>query len=857
MDVLFTSTLWVLVFLGFAVLLPGVAIRVAFLSRVSAFGNFSSPSRPGDWACEALACGSAWSGLLLLVFQETLLPLGLANVISFPGTLLIGNVLLLGVAVGITRPGGLRPWREPIEGLLRGLARPDIAIGVLVSVAIGAFSLLQFPYAVDNSALYWVARVAATPGAAGEGNEGAIGYLAWLCGAGVLAWPEISPSTIGAAAKIPLHLLAFFTAVRLCAIHPLTRKRGMPILLYLLFLPSFAGDYGLIQTGKETVFSILFIIAAMATGLEGNRAGSRREQQWFGPFAALLSLAIGFGAIAIPYGGLYLLLLLVFGGPIRRRAELVVLVGAFTLVPLPYTFSAMLHWSYPAALLGFAGLVVGVFLLRNFLNRGSEAVERWLFPTDRRRRIIEMFLFIMSLGIVAWLLPVRFDPRPLFPIDGESDFHAIFLECRFNGVLPPYYGYLAIGGMILSLWPYPRSGGTPSTFVLFSFLFIALIPVLAVVHLGVTSLPFHPQKLWDLAKDIPNWTWGFLAAYAVILLPLLIFDVLLAPLAERRGRRARIATGLAGPAVLVGLSFLHFRALAYQGSLDRLLGLPDAAFFTSVGGHREANLALVSEALVRDLGNPGNQTPPILLVDREARFADRFSEMIASGIQLEVAPFLDGGILAQDERRHHYLAADRSRLGNWWEREAPSRFVEELVAFPMGDSLFRVRELEAGEAPELRLAPAAPFPPMSQKLDHLWRGAPQVNWTQLVVAPRRTRNGAPFFWGAPEGVLWISPDESSSESIVLELKIRFLRSSPGTIELSSPALPAPLVLTAESRKAILELDPNLNSPECHFYGRDWVPLYFRFDGEVRYEEGFDYPKIYQIERLDVFGYSYL
>ena len=86
-------------------------------------------------------------------------------------------------------------YREPLERLIRVLARPDILVGLLVATGFGLFSLLQFPYAVDNSALYWIAQASADPGSAGQGNEGAIGYLAWLSGPCLLAWPGIAPAT--------------------------------------------------------------------------------------------------------------------------------------------------------------------------------------------------------------------------------------------------------------------------------------------------------------------------------------------------------------------------------------------------------------------------------------------------------------------------------------------------------------------------------------------------------------------------------------------------------------------------------------------------------------------------------------
>lgn len=855
MEALLQAVVLVNLHLAGCVWLPGIAWRLLFPAVPDPEGSLET--RPGNWAMQALALGALWAGGQLLLIFGWLRPMWDGTPVDLLGAVHASNLTLV-AAVAFRRRGELRDRLAPLRNLWRIWRRWDIGTGILLAALVSAFAIVQFPYAMDNSALYWVSHATANPEANLKACEGALAYLGWLYWPSLLAWPDLAPATIGTAAKLPLNLLALFAIRRLCALHPATNRPGIHLLVYLGALTAFIGDYGLLQTGKETVFSILFLFASLATLMRDLPGGRDEDRDWTA--AGLLALAIGTGSISVPYGAIFVALALHLAGPPASPSRLAFKLALAIALPAAFAFATMLRLPLAASLAAWAVLI----LIIRFVPGPIDGWFRLWYRLHRgpRRRAGECVLLLGSMAAVALLFPVHFDPISYYPLDGKAGFSDLFLRSWNNGVLPPYVGFVAIAGMLSVLLPSRDDSPRGALVALFAFPFVTLLPSLLVIRHGNIPLPFAPLKLWDLVKDIPNWCWGILANFAAFFLLVRSAGLLEGRLARFRPRWIS-RPGRFGAAFVGVVAAGHFGLMATGGRLAVLTRWNQAPLLTSVGGNRTPEMALMSEKLVQRLAAmpPGSAGP--LMVEMTSVFAGRYWDLNGSGLPVVKRPYFDPAVqpdaLETEEEDTFFLIAKRDRLIAWWrEGHGASRHWEELIGFPDGDSLLHVRPLAPGEtSPSIQLTELPPFGVMPQTFASALGLAPQVHWDTLAVAPLRTKEGDSYLWGGPSGTIWVALDRSPPSHPRWEIKARFVGGATGTLVITSPSLKAPVTLSPGTRqfKGPLELPSLPAAPE--FYGRRWVPFHFRFEGELRYEAGFAYPKTYQIDRFIVFGTPFI
>jgi hypothetical protein len=837
--------------LFFCVFLPGWAIRRLCLDRAKIGEGIDGV---GTQAVEALAIGTLWS-----MIQFGVLYLITPAVGSFPVSLIkYGTDAATVVGCGWLARGLV----GSLLTLLRRLCRPVNLVGTLVASMYGAFALLQFPAGTDNAALSWIAVAAVDAQHLFEETQGSPAYLSWLYWPAQLTWPHPGPATIGASAKIVLNVLAFFVAKRLCYLWPATSKGWMAILLYVLILFTFAGDYGLTVSGKETPFGVLFLFAAMACMGRARPMEEDEFRRHARESAAWLTLAFGFGAITIPYAAAYLSLALMLLPPMRDYARFLLYLAGGTALPLIFSVTSMVHKPLWQVSLAWAVGVIALHASRSWVNQ----IISWGSSLARNhRRIFETGVVLGLIFAVYLALPVTYEPCLRAPLDGLVDFKKLFITDD-NSMMPWFINVLAFFGFLIVLCRSNPGRAGAGLVVLMAFPFACLLPTLLVAHAAEFPIPFHPQHLWDLAKDVPHWCWGIISQFFALVAVATTAEGLGSLVARRWSRQTWIRDLTMATTVLI-LSGLYLGHQYITGRVGHLTRWHTSSFLTTVGGHHNHSLAAFIHAFLSHQST----------VDACTRFKFRrfyvdpsaggpgiyYTELATSGADVIMDEGLDlhfGDTRSETLHASGYLIAPRHRLiSHFAERELDFVF-EELTSIKGGDSLFLFHRVQKPQG-TLKLNEPAPFSLGSPTVaGNLGLAAPgtDVQWDNLASTKLRIREGTDtYLWCNQSGTIWVALPPHPTTSSELRLHLRFSKGIKGTVRVTSPLWEQPLILNPESRAIQITL-PSDRLTQCAWhYDRQWMPLEFTYEGDLKHHERLGYLQSYCLEKLEVFGRKFI
>ncbi len=450
----------------------------------------------------------------------------------------------------------------------------DVAgrIQCVAALLFGFLAVLYFPHGLDNTAIGWVTH-SVNKLQPLQDSQGAPSYIGLLFLPGFLMDGMAPVPTIAAGFKILLSLLLAAASRRLVEVVMACtsiseRHRGWyALMLQLMVWATFFGKYGVFETGKETPFAILllFVFAAELIAAEGAPAeGASRRWYWL---AALpLASAVGFGAMAVPYGFILTATFLLFSVGRIRPFRFGFCCLALSWLPLVFSFHAMADWSWSRSL----ALLTLPLLLFGFADRvfGRIVAERVpILPNW-----IPWLVLTISLAVIAFLLPIKFH-RGYFPLDGTTGLiQLVFHQNKF--VLPGLFGMMVVMAS-------PRMRGNAGMLTLMAFPSLALVPALVIARWYTElEIPIHPQNVWDWAKDIPNWVSGIYFG---------LFAVLAFGFLGQRSKGMRYPLRYPVPATIGLLLLVVMGVTAKQYvKLVKARGFPT---YTAIGGHHDRLLA--------------------------------------------------------------------------------------------------------------------------------------------------------------------------------------------------------------------------------------------------------------------------
>jgi len=447
----------------------------------------------------------------------------------------------------------------------------------VVALLFGAAATLLMPHGLDNSAVGWLAKFLGNSQLPLDVSQGAISYISLLT-IPALVLKGIAPvPTLAAGLKIALSLLLAIIARRMVEAVVAITKTGEAVhvgwcslALQLIVLSTAMGKYGVYDTGKETVFAMVFFFA-LAGELILCEAKSRL---WYFRVGIVASAAIGFGAMAVPYCVILLATYVVYSwgsiNPFRLAASCLLC----TFPTLVVSIHAMLDLSWAVSSIV---LLVPLIAFGSLMIWGQRFSRDDAFVSSRRGISFAMILFAASILAAAFMMPLKFHIG-YFPLDGEATFlNLLMFFNKFDMV-----GFLGIACFLLSRKFQKGNAGIIS---LLCFPFFCAVPALVMANFyDALNVPLHPQNVWDWLKDIPRWISGmYLGVFCVI--GWLTFQ-------NRRSFRFANVHWLQPSivaAVFALLLFIDARLIAKRVEHH---GLPT---YTAVGGHQDPELARFTE----------------------------------------------------------------------------------------------------------------------------------------------------------------------------------------------------------------------------------------------------------------------
>ncbi|HEX5102991.1 MAG TPA: hypothetical protein VFV87_04230 [Pirellulaceae bacterium] len=555
--------------------------------------------RPGEaLSClvsRVLALGSLWLMVWFFAVNPAMLQW------RVPPHWLTAALWLIGLAALVA----LVTWRrrdfsEVARQLAREAAQPLTLAVVLLAMGVAALGIFRCPYALDNAALGWTGRALDGSITSFGDSQGSPAYIALLYFPAAVTWPGIPVPTTGAALKIPLCLLAALAAMRLAASLPFRFPRAIGAGLFLVLIGSFFGVYGMFETGKETPFGIALLMIFVGELLDADS----REWAWAVRAGLVLCAAFGFGAITIPYAIPLVGIFLAANIGRVRTFEFSFWLLACTALPLVFSIYAMTH----VALWKAAVLVAVLTTICAALSR-----LRWRLPAPPAHWVsaAAVIVALVCLAGIYFALPVRYTvPHP--PLDGQTGFFQLWADS--DRVLHDAIIVAGFVGLLASCF-LPGFAHRPGLIALALFPFATLLPVLIIAQFPDWKPPFHPQHVWDLAKDVPNWCFGFYFGLFALIAVEAVGRVIEHVVQRRAVAGGKLAARL--PAWLPQAIVTAAGVLALATTLDRPhirhgYHLKRPAHFTRVGGHQDPLFARLVERFATEQKPParpvrGNQ----------------------------------------------------------------------------------------------------------------------------------------------------------------------------------------------------------------------------------------------------------
>ena len=824
------------------VFLPGLVLS-QLLRRKEAL-----PEPNGGWVILAAAAGSIWATLQFYVINQAAvwgLPPGGMQAAKYLSDLAL---IVLG-------------WRKMPANYGSALLRQLIGLfwnrenlpGILIAVVFSIYAQIQFPFASDNAALYWLSRAVVAPHNslfwATQGSPTYIAILYWPC---LLLWPVAMPAAVGASAKLALCLLAFFSVKRLCYVFPSTARFWVPPLAFLTVLTSMLGDYGLLDTTKESVFAAFFMFAGFARLVHEDEKDSAFQVSH--EAGALFSLAIGFGAITFPFIAVFLAIWFVINRRVKEIAGFIFIIGAWILIPLTFTLGMMIAKN--AGVLS-AAVTIGVLLV-GVARAPINNLYGKILPTLSKVHpwLLETVLFVAIIGLDVLLLPFKFEANPLDPVDGKTTFWGMF--CGTGDLyLPPYVQLLGfIGCLALTLRRNKPGSDGAGLAALRIYPFATLLIVLVIMHAHFQKLPIAPQNLWDVAKDVRNWCWSVLAVIFALELVLRLVGLVGSFLESRWPQKRRLATVSCGALTLLLVAGHLFVLLRNSPGYLRW---PQGAYFTASGGNRDVEIAYFGQAVVDqiDLKRRAHalKDAPVLVADKDSSEPMRSFQLYGCGAQWTLGDLhdLDSRVLKADSG---FIVADQGRISDWFGKDPPSLNLQELESIYPGKSLYWFDRTTAHSG-TLTSKMSPPFEIEAPLFSRNFSPKPRVNWDAFSPVPIRTKNGHTFLWGNEKGTIWAELPLGQHWDPSVVIKARFQADEHASLHVQSPAFQDELTLSADHAQAELKLKPDMNASAQTFYGSRWIPIAFEYHGELAKNPKFGYLQSYSLVKLEVFGKLYL
>ncbi len=386
-------------------------------------------------------------------------------------------------------------WK-PYFDAREGAPNPWFVLFVLVSAIFGVLAFMKRPMGSDNVALYWLAYTLAQEKVHLAAAQGSPFYISILWFPGALFRDDLFVGNLAGLLKVfsvmGVVMALWWTFQR----HFSQRGIWLSGLAFFLFLSTFLFDYGIFVSGKESPQGMTFVFilcGLLATRTPVSRGGIHSE--W--TIGVLCGLAVGFAAVTLPYLLVILGLAYLFRLVSKEELGRLFVVG---LAAVPFSIASMLG----------QGILVStlIYLATGAIGWGVViGIERWRGRYGSRSRFhswVAGLLILAPVVVLVVLLPIRYAPLPFAPLDGATGFFDLFRANRLNTLAE----IAAYAGFLLMSFHAVRSGRLGYAIFL-SVPWWCLVIVISICHAPPSWLPFHPQHLWDLAKNVPNWWLGF------------------------------------------------------------------------------------------------------------------------------------------------------------------------------------------------------------------------------------------------------------------------------------------------------------------------------------------------------------
>ncbi|MBD2058302.1 hypothetical protein H6F88_20265 [Oculatella sp. FACHB-28] len=450
----------------------------------------------------------------------------------------------------------------------------------IVALAIGLASFYYFPYAFDNAQLSWTQYLIRPEISFWESNNyGQIGYSSLIYYVGNL-FSHIPLTTVSSAFKPALFIL-----ILLCCFYIFEQLCYKPLWLFsalyffILFFSAF-GQWGAFVTGKPSIYGVIFSMVFFASFLKPFREIKFYEANLY------FSVAAFSGVITIPYMAMFSVFLFF------TSTEKNTLIRKFRNLEIVALFPLFIAASYATSL---SRVSVAISLLV-FLLIMSVATKIDFDSVKNHRVFNSRFLmqgtaFLPLVGMIAsyFLMPATLIPdgRSPFPLDGTTTLAEYFLY-QDKRIAPVVIILGVISAIVLPFIVSRKDSFGIQALCIWPI--ATIVAVLVVVHLNI-PLPLHPAIFWNVIKDVVQWYGGPLFGLLMLLAILQTFFLF-----KKRLREARLLPENKENKIVqfVGVFLLTAILLGHSGYFQRTLAyqLPT---YTSIGGHRDRNLALLAE----------------------------------------------------------------------------------------------------------------------------------------------------------------------------------------------------------------------------------------------------------------------
>ena len=663
-------------------LLPGLFLTVMlrrFLLDDRAFRE-SEPSASRQWL-EWISMGAIYLALQTLLL-ESLYRAGLSTI----GWIVVVKVLMDLVCAALLLTNGRNELWQLIEFCRPWKWEPSTSLQVTVATLFGLASILFVPYGLDNSAVGWVTRKLDYFPSVLRGSQGAISYLGILFVPSIILKGLAPVPTLAACLKLPLSWLLALLTRRLAEVAsefiPITKSSigWYGLIVQLVVLCTSIGKYGIFDTGKETVFAMLFLFV-LATELIAARP---QNEEWYWRVGIFLAASIGFGAMAVPYGFMLLSSYLIFSAG-RINPFRFTYCSLFCAFPaLLVSVHAMLHWTWMGSAVA---IIAPMFIAAVLIPAGDRMAMKEAYVSRRGYQAI-LVVLIASLLAVSQLMPIEFH-RGKFPLDGEAGLIQLIMhQNKFD-----FVGLIGMACFFLVSGVKQRNCGV---LALLCFPFFVAIPALLMAKFSnEISFPVHPQNIWDWLKDIPRWISGiYLATFSIA-----FWHVVAQWLDRRQNHRKPLGAVTVNQVAFIFVLLLVFLNVRQINKRVSEVGWP---IYTSIGGHTNDDLAQFVEwaYLAKSETRFLNYDSRPLIVDDASEVNDWLPALSMYGIRIvSVSEFFDRSI---DKEETYWCVCSEEKLPSIMQRlKFEERFDSKVIRDINDERVFRlslVSQIASGDS---------------------------------------------------------------------------------------------------------------------------------------------------------------